>query len=307
MADTLNRDLTGVSVAALHRRLMQAAISAGGTAVGSSDGTTVIGTAPTADTGAGSLENDRAWCAWEFAGRYWTLQRNNIPFAWRCTVSWTAPTGGTATQVPSAAGGIMIFGSGTDASPGFADIGIRDSNFVGQVFAGADGQYVACYSPGGSTSLMSLLMMDRCDPPQVAPDQIDADPYVYWWQPGDVEANLHSEAAGPFCWYDYGGGGAVWTRVGLAWMQTAAGPRAGSDPYSGKVTPVRPRYMRHTSLSAPNPDKGSSRLLLQNLQGNGGVPGAGVRLAGSATINAMAVTPVLLIRWPSGGVTSPGT
>jgi hypothetical protein len=175
-------------------RLKAALKTAGWTVTMSSDGTTYNATGDqitTATTGAGGMNNARAWFVIQSPGtptRQLSFQRQsttgaNSAHLWRVKYSATAGfTGGSpaATVVSSATDEKVLSGGGTDASPTFTQIlSTTDGSYRMNVAAGGSSELYGFYLITNTTGAATLTYGIYVDPMETATyPALDVDPCV---------------------------------------------------------------------------------------------------------------------------------
>ena len=260
--------------------LVLALIGAGWTKVQDSDGSTYSNTGSQVvgpGTGANGFFNTRAWVVLQSpagAGSRQLCIQNTFSTGdyWRLKYSKQSGfTGGSpdAQTVPSATDEVLLFGGGSDASPGTVLYFPSAGGYYQQIAvdtAAPYGFYMVVYLKVSGSTYSSLIF-----DPMVANSyaNTDADPLVIYITGATSDAitttYLCHESLGPAAWYKYGLAGAGFvhcTALMLSNATTQIFPGlAGSNAYTSNdlIAPII--YHRRGNLSAPVGDKGQSSLL----------------------------------------------
>jgi hypothetical protein len=260
--------------------LITALIAAGWTKIQDSDGSTYSNTGVQltgAGSGANGMNNAKSWAVLQSpagaSSRQLCLQNTfSTGDYWRIKYSRSAGfSGGTpdAVTVPAATDEVVIFGNGTDASPGNVQYFPAAGGYYQQIAADTSapyGFYMFVYlKVSGST--YSSLVFDPMISGTFA--NTDNDPIVIYVSGATADAvtttYLSSESSGPSAWYKYGLAGATFVRcpaLMLSNTTTQIFPGlAGQNAYTGNdlIAPIM--YHRRGNLSAPVGNKGLSTLL----------------------------------------------
>jgi len=262
--------------------LISKLISVGWTKTQDSDGTTYSNTG-TQVTGGGSgangLMNTRAWVVLRSpagaGGRQLCIQCtfSNGEY-WRIKYSTTAGfTGGTpdATTVPSATDEAIVFGGGTDASPGTVAYFQTGGTYYQQVIAdnaAPYGVFMICYQKVTGTCWTALVLDPLVTNTYPVGEQDALTTYVYYNSGLEImtTTSLSSEGTGPASWLAYGLGGAGFVRTpalfytNISGIQIAPGA-IGQNAITGEDETFPVLYGRRGSLGAPVGYKGVSSLM----------------------------------------------
>lgn len=229
-------------------------------------------------TGAGGMANNSAWFILQAPDgiRQWVFQRGNTNPAWRIKYSASAKfTGGTpsATRVPSATDeGTALHGSGTDASPTYANLFNTDGSYRFHMMfdnAAPYGWYAVAYPVGGFSGTSGLVVM--LFDPLTNTDALDVDPCINYISPTNETGgglglgSFGVAASAPWGWLKKGMAGEGFVRIPAATYaigNSAVVPSGlPSNPHSGKDDAFPVIYLRATSAGVPAGYKGVSSLV----------------------------------------------
>lgn len=206
-------------------------------------------------SGANGMANTRAW----FIATHPTLdgyQRSICVQATALTVRVKVSVNGfvggspSSTVVPSATDEILLFGSGTDASPTLATFFDAAANVRLNLIAGGSSEGYSFYMCGmriTTGGLGGLILMEKL----TDTNALDIDPYIYYMQggssyPTSALNNLTSHdwvtegSSPPYCYVRKGYSNFSISKVYVSWFGTHSGSAsnqmigtAGTDPYDG--------------------------------------------------------------------------
>lgn len=250
----------------------------GWTKLSDSDGTTYSssGTQVTGgNSGANGLNNTRAWVVLQSpaggSSRQLCIQSTfNDGQYWRLKYSRSAGfTGGSpdAITVPSATDEAVIFGGGSDASPGTVLYMPPSNTYYMQCIMDTAAPYsllMVCYAKV-TGSVLTVLSMDALTS-GTYPNQ-DTDPVVIFCNTASdilTYPYFSSEASGPASWLKYGLVGAGFVKTPALYLSTTGATIApgsmGTNAFTGEDQLIPIMYARRGALSSPTGYKGVSTL-----------------------------------------------
>jgi hypothetical protein len=276
-------------------QFIAALIAAGWTKVADSDGTTYSSSGAAVSSGAagaGGLANTNAWVRMRSPDGLmeYVIQRGTTNLTWRflraCSQDGIAGlyfTGGTpgATRVPTATNQHLLYGSGTDASPGFGNFFTTDNTyrFLGWVNNAAPYDFLFCAQPlGGGAAAANVPGPLFCLDPVAEGDTGDRDPYVtHVWGTGQSQlqsTQMSSESPAATTFGMWGsiisatpGANFVGWQVPSMYLPSigsALWPGAGStQPITGAHPGIPIWYQRRGAIATPG-IKGRSTLFRWN-------------------------------------------
>lgn len=256
-------------------------ISSGWTKTQDSDGTTYsnTGTQVTGgNSGANGLNNLRAWVVLQSpagaSSRQICIQSTfNNGLYWRIKYSRQAGfTGGSpdAQTVPSATDEAVVYGSGSDASPGTTQYFGQNTTYYMQLLADNASPYsFALITYSKVTGIVQTVFALDGLTTGTYPNG-DNDPVVIYCnfsdQGLDMLSTLYfsSEASGPASWLKYGLAGAGFVKTPALYLANTSTPVVpgglGQNAITGEDNDVPVMYARRGALSAPVGYKGMSSL-----------------------------------------------
>jgi hypothetical protein len=262
--------------------LVSRLIASGWTKIKDSDGSTYSNTGAQVtggNSGANGLLNTRAWVVLQSpagaGGRQICIQSTfSDGYYWRIKYSKTAGfTGGApdATTVPSATDEAILFGGGTDASPGTVQYIPTNNTYYQQIIVDNAAPYgfaMIIYTKITGITYTVFIMDPLLANTYPVGDQDPMVAYCYYTTAEILGVSYFcSEATGPACWLKYGLGGAGFVGTPPMYYTNASGfqvvPGAiGQNAITGDDESFPVLYGRRGALAAPIGYKGVSSMMV---------------------------------------------
>jgi len=297
-------------------------LAAGWTKLADSDGATYSAVGAAVSSGAvggGGLANNNAWVRLRAptGTREITIQRGTIGhFYWRIKYSKGAGfVGGSpaAAQTPSATDEVIIWGSGTDAAPGYVNIWGTDNSYRLQVWADDATPYgfgaVSWTNGSGNTNNGVLIY----EPVTGLPVEGDNDPFV--WHVGNGSTTQGSSGSisnqggsgntsGCRAWFKPGLVGESFVLLSGCTLNTVtnnvvAPGQIGTNAVNGKDEEIPIPFIRPSGLGGVTGYKGMSTLI----SWSGSPRATGDRLSSGGGTNNRLVYNQITVPWDGTAVT----